>query len=348
MSIHRTSAGTYRVRWRHKGRLKSKTFKRKVDAEKWQAAATLDQVVIPGAKEKEKKKKLQMKFRELVDIWLRDHAEVRKAPSSVIRDKQMLRDYILPALGHLAVEAIERRDFTKLQSKLVREGKLAPKTINSILSLSHKIMEDAVFWGYAEKNPAKGVRPVKIPETEYRFWTIEERDKFLAYAKEHNYPLWEVVAFTVHTGLRRGEVEGLLRDCIDFDRKEVIVKRNFCHKTKKLNEYTKGKNIRRVPLNRVALLVLESRKPFEQANVIFDYDFEHVTWRYLRPLTKKAGVREISYHDLRHSFASHLAMAGVSVWKIQKVLGHADIKTTMRYMHLAPGELQGITSILES
>lgn len=347
MSIHRTAAGTYRVRWRYKGRLKSKTFKRKVDAEKWQAAATLDQVVIPGAKEKEKKKKFQMKFRELVDIWLRDHAEVHKAPSSVIRDKQMLRDYILPTLGHLAVEAIERRDFTKLQSKLVREGKLAPKTINSILSLSHKIMEDAVFWGYAEKNLAKGVRPVKIPEIEYRFWTIEERDKFLDYAKEHNYPLWEVVAFTVHTGLRRGEVEGLLRDCVDFGRKEVIVKRNFCHKTKKLNEYTKGKNIRRVPLNRIALSVLESKKPIESMKYVFEYDFEHVTWRYLRPLTRKIGIREISYHDLRHSFASHLAMAGVSVWKIQNILGHSDIKTTMRYMHLAPGNLSGITDVLE-
>lgn len=213
--------------------------------------------------------------------------------------------------------------------------------MNSTLGLCHKILEDAVFWGYAEVNPAKGVRAVKIPEREYRYWTIEERDRFLEFAREMNFMLWEIVAFTVHTGLRRGEVEGLLRDALDFKRKEVIVKRNFCHKTNQLNEYTKGKNIRRVPLNRVALEVLEGRRGLAWDQRVFEADFEHVTWRHLRPLARECGVREISYHDLRHSFASHLAMAGVSVWKIQKVLGHADIKTTMRYMHLAPGVLEG-------
>ena len=73
--------------------------------------------------------------------------------------------------------------------------------MNSTLGLCHKILEDAVFWGYAEVNPAKGVRAVKIPEREYRYWTIEERDRFLEFAREMNFMLWEIVAFTVHTGL---------------------------------------------------------------------------------------------------------------------------------------------------
>ena len=96
----------------------------------------------------------------------------------------------------------------------------------------------------------------------------------------------------------------------------------------------------------MAFSVLESRRSFETTETIFNFDFEHTTWRHLRPLAKKICIREISYHDLRHSFASHLAMAGVSVWKIQNILGHSDIKTTMRYMHLAPGQLGGITDVL--
>ncbi len=63
-------------------------------------------------------------------------------------------------------------------------------------------------------------------------------------------------------------------------------------------------------------------------------------------LQREVGVSQITFHDLRHSFASHLAMSGVSVFDIQKLLGHSDIKTTMHYMHLAPDHLRGVTDVL--
>ena len=72
--------------------------------------------------------RLRMKFEELAKIWLRDHAEIHKAPSSVMRDKQMLRDHILPAIGHVAIEALERKDFTNLQGRLTNKGKLSPNS----------------------------------------------------------------------------------------------------------------------------------------------------------------------------------------------------------------------------
>lgn len=343
MSIHKTSSGTYRVRWRENGRMYSKTFKRKIDADKFSASVCLG---IEESSNVKKKIILKKSFTELVDFWIKNHAEIHKTPSSIMRDKQMLRDYILPKLGHLPAESIKRTDILAIQAYLKAKKILAPKSINLITGLIHKICDDSHSWGHLTTNPASGVSPIKCPEQEYKFWTFEERDRFLQLAKQKNLPLYEVIAFTVNTGLRRGEVEGLLRDALDFDRCEIIVKRNFCHKVHALNEYTKGKNIRRVPMNRLVIEILDSKKAMDSHERVFKFDFVHLVSRLFHPLQREANVTEISFHDLRHTFASHLAMAGVGLFDIQKMLGHSEIRTTQRYMHLAPDHLQGKTDVL--
>ena len=79
---------------------------------------------------------------------------------------------------------------------------------------------------------------------------------------------------------------------------------------------------------------------------MFPADYEHIVERKFYPSQIKAEVSRITFHDLRHTFASHLAMAGVPVLDIKAVLGHTDMKTTERYMHLAPGHLDGVTDVL--
>jgi integrase len=233
-----------------------------------------------------------------------------------------------------------------LQSSLFKKGKIKSKTINNVIGLACKIFTDAQGWGHIAMNPAVQVRRIRCPETDYQFWTFVERDKFLSYVKNRDSSLFKIVAFAVNTGLRRGEVEALCRDCIDLERREVIVKRNYCHKTHTANEYTKGKNIRRVPMNAVVYEILNEYRSLAPHEPIFTHDFQHMVTRQLNPLQKDAGVRVISFHDLRHTFASHLAMSGVSPFDIQKLLGHSDIKTTMRYTHLSPDHLRGVTDVL--
>ena len=63
--------------------------------------------------------------------------------------------------------------------------------------------------------------------------------------------------------------------------------------------------------------------------------------------TRKASVKRIRIHDMRHSFASQLAMAGVSIYSIQALLGHTDVKTTMRYAHLSPEAQAGVVQVLD-
>jgi integrase len=345
MSIHKTKCKTYEVKWRENGKSCSKSFKRKIDAEKFQASLRLGKEKFLFKLEMENKES-DFTFLEMTEVWVRDHAEVHKAPSTVIRDKQIIRDYLLPYIGSLKLSDISKRLIIEIQANLHRSGKLKPKTINNIMGLCRKIFSDAVAWGMAPANPLAYVNPIKCPDSEFRFWTFTERDRFLTYVRSRNIRVYDVVAFAVHTGLRRGEVEALKRDCIDFERREIIVKRNFCHKTNRLNEYTKGKKFRRVPMNDAVYEVLKKHILLQPAETVFDLDFQHLVSRYLLPLQREAGVSQITFHDLRHSFASHLVMAGVSVFDIQKLLGHTDIKTTMRYMHLAPDHLRGVTDVL--
>lgn len=346
-SIHKTKFGTYRVRWREDGKLRSKTCKSRIEAERWQEKTEPE---IEPQFEPHPEAPIESKtiiFKELAERWLSNYAEVRKAPSSVILDRQLLRDYWLPALGHLVLDEIKPTDILDLQAQLRKENRLAIKTINLITSLIHKIFDDAITWQLIDKNPSQGISPLRNAEQDMSFWTFEERDAFLAFAKRENPEVYEIIAMAVHTGLRKGELEGLCRDCLDFKRREIIVKRNYCTKTKKLNNYTKGKNIRHVPMNSTVLEILRRRENFFPHQPVFVLDFAHLAWRYFIPMQRQLGIKVIRFHDLRHTFASHLAMSGVSTFDIQKLLGHQSITMTQRYMHLAPDHLAGTTDVLE-
>ncbi len=345
MSIHKTKSGKYEVRWRDKGRQRSKTFQRKIDASKFEAKVQLNQ--LPDYLKDKKEEKLEnITFRELSEIWIRDHSEVHNAPSTVLRNKQILRSYLLPSLGKYPIDSIEKRDIIQLQARLRRTNKLSAKTINNILGLANKIFSDGLSWGFVDANPAAAIKRIKAQDKEHVFWEFDERDRFLNFARSRHPVIHDIVLFTVNTGLRKGEVEGLLRDCVDYERREIIVKRNFCHKTSSLNEYTKGKSVKRVPMNQAVWDLMQEHRLKAPSQKIFDFDFEHMVWRHFKPLQEKAGVKVITFHDLRHTFASHLAMSAVSLFDIQKLLGHSDLKTTQRYMHLAPDHLQGVTDVL--
>ncbi len=344
MSIHKTKSGNYQVRWRVDGRLQAKNCDRKFDAEKFEAS----QKVKTKADYQDQKVESvpSLTFNEFSELWIRDYGMVHKTEGSLVHDRQMIRDYLSPAWGNWSLTDVAKRDVAQLQAALVREKRLSSKTINMIVGLVHKMFKTATEWDYLRANTAGGIPPLRLPEKEYRFWTFEERDRFLSWARANDPTLYFIVAVAVNTGMRPGEVQGLLRDCVDLDRRFIIVKRSYCRKTHKLNEYTKGKKIRWVPMNNLVHQLLKEKSLISSKDQVLPADYDHFVVRQFRPAQDKSGVSPICFHDLRHTFASHLAMSGISAFDIQKVLGHASIDTTMRYMHLAPEHLAGLTDVL--
>jgi integrase len=194
----------------------------------------------------------------------------------------------------------------------------------------------AVEWGYVKASPAKSVKKFKEPPGRLRYLKPDEVNTLLAQCSEH---LRRLVVTAINTGMRRGELFNLKWPQVDLTNRKITV----------VN--TKNNESRVIPVNQTLYdeLFSLSRKP--QGEYVF-YS------RYGRPFkdakegfvaaVKRAGIGDFRFHDLRHTFASHLVMQGVGLRTVQQVMGHKDIKMTMRYSHLSPEYVQEAMERLDS
>jgi len=135
----------------------------------------------------------------------------------------------------------------------------------------------------------------------------------------------------MNTGLRRGELFQLIWRCVDFDNAQLAV----------IGKTAKRLKTRYVPLNKEALGVLrgwQSQRPDSNGLVFPGKDGKSFnnTKKAWAGVLKVAQIKAFRWHDLRHHFASKLVMAAVDLNTVRELLGHSDIKITLRYAHLAP------------
>lgn len=339
MSIQKTKDGTYRVRWYdHLNRQCSRNFTRKLDAEVWDSQKKIE-------KSKGEIPRSLQTFGVFAEYWLKVYGEVHLAISTRVRFSQIIKQYF-KKFERLEIGEIRHIQCSELQTKLSEQG-LKPKTNNTIMGLLRKMLQDGVNWGFISENPAKRIKNIKVQDREYSFWSFEERDRFLELSKTVNPKLYYAVSLAVFTGLRSGELMGLQRDCLDFERREITVKRILCKTSKKIVEQTKSKQIRRIPMNDVVYDLLKPLKSKPGNTRALVYGLR--TWdnmKAFRRLSRLASVKELRWHDLRHTFASHLVMRGVTLAQVQALLGHSSISMTEKYTHLSPDPNKGLTNIL--
>ncbi len=151
-----------------------------------------------------------------------------------------------------------------------------------------------------------------------------------------------MLLLALRTGMRRGEIIGLQWSSVDWQTQNITVRHSYCEYTKELGS-TKSNRERHIPMDADVYAVLFNRKR-DTGYVFVDADNKHFNGRYLerrlKELCNQVGLRNIGWHTLRHTFASHLAMSGVPLNAVQALLGHSAITTTMRYAHLAPSTLR--------
>lgn len=329
--------GRWQVRWRERGKHRGKNFRNKELAKKFEAELELG---LPIAK-----KQTSKTFAEYAEDWFRKYCKVNKSESQWAGDMGMIKNHLIPAFGDCPLSELVKRDLLDLRASLKTDKGLSAKTINNIASLARKILETAVDMEFLPNNPFAGVKPLKVPPQPFAYWTIQERERFLSYCKREDPLLWEVAVFASHTGMRLGEIQGLPRNALDFERRAILVHQAYDHKLRKILPYTKGKKIRQIAMNDVVFGILKDRQLLKPTDLVFRKNLRHAS-RSMKKIIEMAGVRKIRFHDLRHTFASCLAMQGVAMQKIQALLGHVDIKETMRYSHLHPDSLEGVTDKL--
>jgi len=209
--------------------------------------------------------------------------------------------------------------------------------------------------GYIDRNPVTLAGKLPLDEVHVSYWSFEEADAFLSYCRDkyarRKTWVYRLYLMALNTGLRWGELAALQWDRVDLNRNIIIVSRTVSQKTGEIRETTKGRRIRHVGINSCLKPELVAQSVERRGSLVFGQNN-----RTLNPHNfkrdhferdmKEAEVKRIRWHDLRHTFASHFVMRGGSLYDLQKLLGHRDLRTTERYAHLMPEHVASQTELV--
>ena len=346
----------WRVQWREPdGRRQSKKFSCPKAARKFELELEL------GTADKTPSERLCPTFAEFAATWLETVCKTEKAKSQHVKDEETIRLHLGPALGRFKLTALKQAHLMALKADLaqkkarlgLRDGSsmegsktLSKKTANNVLALAKRILTVAVDLGHLQENPFRKVKLYKLPQQDFSYWTRDEFEQFVARASALDPDFVRLVTVAVNTGLRLGELAALRRRDLDFERRAIRVRGSYSVSLQEVTP-TKGKEVADVPMNRAAL---EALTPWRFTTDLEAFVFSRALFwsarHRLGRLAKKAKVTPIRFHDLRHTFASWLAMEGVSLLKIQKLLRHKSPQMTLRYAHLSHENLAGVTDVL--
>jgi integrase len=252
--------------------------------------------------------------------WLRDHTSLT----------HLLPVFGARKLGDITMHAIEAYKIQRLE-------KVKPATVNRELVLMKHMFNLAIAWGKATANPVKGIRLLRETALPERILTREEITKVLAVCSDYFRP---IVLTALHTGMRKGEILGLKWAQVDLEARVITIL------------FSKSGRIRKIPINAVLYDVLIGLKEKSVSEYVFTCRRTKLPPGEIRTawLTtlRKSGIIHCRFHDLRHTFASHLVASGVDIVTVKELLGHADIKMTMRYAHSAPASKVKAVAALEN
>ena len=298
------------------------------------------------------------------DRYLRHLENVMQRKATTVQDYRIMLDrHLAPFFAGRALDTIDAelvRGY--MTAKLSERGddratrrkreRLSPKTVNNHLNFLHGVFAHAVKRGWATRNPVEAVeRPRTHVDPDIRYLELAELEAVIrAVPDDVLGPLDAVLYLTAAmTGLRMGELAALRWRDVDWTARQVRVRRSFTRGdmgTPKSHGSNRG-----TPLS--DRLAGELERHFQRSRWQADDDlvFAHPTTRNVYDPSKMrtrfksaltaAGVREVRFHDLRHTFGVSMARAGAPMRMIQAWMGHANITTTEIYANFSPDPTEG-------
>ncbi len=227
-----------------------------------------------------------------------------------------------------------RRDMLTIKGK-----PRSAATVNRELGVLKRLINRAIEWNMARVNPVCKVKFLPEPKGRLRFLTRDESKRLLECCARHLYP---VIVTALETGMRRGEIFGMRWENVDLKNRDIFI------------PHSKNGLSRHVPVSdrlRIILLKLPRRigadyvfageprigrlgKPFNDMRTSFE------------KACVKAGIENFRFHDLRHTAASYMVMAGVPLKTVGEILGHKSMAMTERYAHLSPEHKRKAVNLL--
>jgi len=253
------------------------------------------------------------------------------------KDKKRCIRQLIEVFGNHDVKGLNTREIEQWQSRRLKYNK--PSTVNRLLATLKHMVNKGTQWGMASDSVLKQVRNVKLlPENNrrLRFLSIEECQRLIECCHKDLKP---IVIVALNTGMRRGEIFNLKWEQVDLSHGFILL------------DVTKNGERREIPINTTLEYLF---KEMMQCYVKSKYVFAGKTGKPLTDIKKgfhtalrRAGIHDFRFHDLRHTFASQLVMAGIDITSVKELLGHKSLTMTMRYSHLSPGHKRKAVHVLD-
>ena len=274
------------------------------------------------------KKEPDVRFNTLAEEYLK-YSRVNK--KSYQRDGDSMKR-LSAYFGERQVSRITPKLIEKY--KMLRSGQVKPATVNRELACLKHMFTMAIKWGEATTNPVKEVKLFREPKGSLRVLSIEEESKLLAVSAPHLRP---IIITALNTGMRKGEILSLTWDRVDFENRVIRI------------ENTKNGEYRAIPMNE---RLFETLKMVDKCSAfVFHIDngagLRNVRTAFSNAM-RRGGIAKCRFHDLRHTFATRLVMAGADLRTVQELLGHKTITMTMRYSHPTPRHRMWAVELLDS
>jgi len=293
----------------------------------------------------------KMTVGQWLDIWAREYLGGVK-PLTVVSYTSQIKNRIKPAIGAIRLDALNAHIIQGFYNKLGEPQKdkhgLSPKTVKNIHGVLHKALQQAVMLGYIRFNPTDACTLPRMQHREIKPFDETESRLFLQAIQGHRFEVLFTV--TLLTGMREGEVLGLLWDCVDFERGTIFIDKQLQREQKKGGRYIfatlkndKARTLTPAPwvmqlLRSHRVSQTEQRMKYadiwEDSGLVFTDELGHhlaihTVYKAFKAMAASIGRPDARFHDLRHSYAVAAIRSGDDIKTVQGNLGHATAAFTL-------------------
>lgn len=276
-------------------------------------------------------------FTEFSELWLKSYAETKLKPSTLKGYQDIIKRLLEPVFGSCNLSDITTGQLQAFVAERIKS--VSGKTVCNEIAIIKEMFKHARRWNYLKSNPAEHLERPKIEKPDIEILSPDEVDKLLVKSHDH-YRIAFLTDFL--TGMRAGELWGVQWGDVDWNSKQIYVRRSLW---KGQFQTPKSKySIRKIDISDSLIHEIKRWKlacPVNEHDLVFPSpegkisQHDNVIKRYFNQALRKAGLRQVSFHSLRHSNASMRIQAGQNIKYIQSQLGHASINITMDiYGHL--------------
>ncbi|MDR7927323.1 site-specific integrase [Acidithiobacillus thiooxidans] len=311
----------YQVQVQRKGfPSQTKTFRSKADAQAW---ATVIESEMQRGVWRDRSESENTTLMEALDRYAEEIMPSKKSPKP---EMVKLHQWQSRPIAKMFLASIRGRDVAAAVRDMEAEGK-ASNTIRLHLALlSHLFTIARKEWGMeALSNPVELVRKPRLPQGRDRRLVGDEETRLLDTCQAINTELASIVNIAIETAMRQGEIMGMTWDKVDLKRQTVTL------------EDTKNGEKRVVPLTTKATQILRDL-PRNMGGKVWTYTPDGMSTGYKRAV-KRAGIKGLTFHDLRHEATSRLFEKGLGLMQVAAITGHKNMQMLKRYTHLKPEDL---------